>query len=114
MFGKPEWFRDKKFGWGLVPVSWQGWAYSAVWSSVIAGPFAMLLARTDEVEMGYRFVSAGVWLAVSLGGLIWDVRQIKRARQKPPVAAKKEPVLYIGDEEAQGVSTKNLELQLRR
>lgn len=114
MFGKPEWFRDKKVGWGLAPVSWQGWTYSGVWASTIAGPFAMLLARTDEVEMSYRMASAGVWLAVSLGGLIWDVRQIKRARHKPPVAAKKEPVLYIGDDDALAVSTKNLELQLRR
>jgi len=28
MFGKPEWFRRRKYtGWGFTPVSWQGWAY---------------------------------------------------------------------------------------
>ena len=24
MFGKPQWFRPKAFGWGLVPITWQG------------------------------------------------------------------------------------------
>jgi len=113
MFGKPEWFRDKKVGWGLVPVSWQGWAYATGWGAAIAGPFAMLLARSDGTSMSYRLASAGVWLAVATAGFLWDVRQIKRARQLP-VVAKKEPVLYIGDDDAKGVSTKNLDLQLRR
>lgn len=114
MFGKPEWFRDKKVGWGLVPVTWQGWLYSAAWGGIIAGPFAVLLARTDDVEMSYRLTSAGVWLAATIAGLVWDVWQIKRARNAPPVAVKKEPVLYIGDDDVKSVSTKNLDLQLRR
>lgn len=29
MIGKPEWFKKKKFGWGLTPVTWQGWVYVA-------------------------------------------------------------------------------------
>jgi hypothetical protein len=115
MFGKPEWFRDKKVGWGLNPITWQGWVYTAVWGAAIAGPFAVLLARPDPtIAMDYRLASAGLWLIVSLAGLVWDVWQIKRARNAPPVAAKKEPVLYIGDEDARAVSTKNLDLQLRR
>jgi hypothetical protein len=65
--------------------------------------------------MEYRLASAGTWLAVMLSGLIWDVWQIKKARNAPPpAAAKKEPVLYIGDEDLKSVSTKNLDLQLRR
>ena len=24
MFGKPEWFREKTWGWGLTPTKWQG------------------------------------------------------------------------------------------
>jgi len=113
MFGKPEWFRDKTVGWGLKPVTWQGWAYTAVWGAVIAGPFAMLMT-SSQASMEYRLVSAGTWLAVMLSGLIWDVWQIKKARNAPPVTAKKEPVLYIGDDDVKTVSTKNLDLQLRR
>ena len=50
----------------------------------------------------------------AMAGLVWDVWQIKRARNAPPAVVKKEPVLYIGDEDARSVSTKNLDLQLRR
>jgi hypothetical protein len=109
MFGKPDWFKDKKVGWGLTPIKWQGWAYTLVWGAVIAGPFLLLISR--ENGMG-----AGVWMLAAMGGLIWDVWQIKRARYAPPVAAakKKEPVLYIGDDEATELSTKNLDMQLRR
>jgi hypothetical protein len=115
MFGKPEWFRDKKVGWGLRPITWQGWLYTTTWGAAVAGPFAVLLARPDPtIAMDYRLLSAGLWLVVSMSGLIWDVWQIKRARNAPPVAAKKEPVLYIGDDDARSVSTKNLDLQLRR
>jgi len=106
MFGKPEWFRDKKIGWGLIPVTWQGWAYTAAWGCAIAGPFVLLVSQ-------HKALGAGVWMAAMLAGLIWDVWQIKRARNAPPVAAKKEPVLYIGDDDTR-LSTKNLDLQLRR
>ena len=35
MFGKPQWFREKKLGWGLTPVTWQGWVYALVWAAVL-------------------------------------------------------------------------------
>jgi hypothetical protein len=105
MFGKPEWFRDRKIGWGLTPISWQGWLYTAVWGAVIAAPFALLISRENPL-------GAGVWLTASILAIVWDVHQIKRARRTPTAAAGKEPALYIGDEEA--MSTKNLDLRLRR
>ncbi len=108
MFGKPEWFRDKRFGWGLVPRAWQGWVYTAVWGVLLAGPFAALMLQAKPLN-------AGIWLTAMCTALVVDVWQIKRARQKPEtVAAKPDSVLYIGDEEAANVSTKNLDLQLRR
>lgn len=31
MIAKPEWFTRRKYlGWGLMPVTWQGWVYIAV------------------------------------------------------------------------------------
>jgi len=107
MFGKPQWFRDKKLGWGLTPITWQGWVYTTIWGAAIAGPFVMLVTRENVL-------GAGVWVAAMLGALVWDVWQIKRARNAPTVAAKKETVLYIGDDDATNVSTKNLDLTLRR
>ncbi len=43
MFGKPEWFRPKSFGWGLTPITWQGWLYTAAWSAVMIVPFIGLI-----------------------------------------------------------------------
>jgi len=28
MIAKPEWFERRKFGWGVTPRNWQGWAYT--------------------------------------------------------------------------------------
>lgn len=36
MIGKPEWFTCKVFGWGIMPGTWQGFAYVFV-SMIIAG-----------------------------------------------------------------------------
>lgn len=37
MIGKKEWFKRRKYsGWGVVPATWQGWAYTAVMISPLA------------------------------------------------------------------------------
>ncbi|MFA5831065.1 MAG: hypothetical protein WC878_04530 [Candidatus Paceibacterota bacterium] len=37
MIGKKEWFKRRKYsGWGIVPATWQGWAYTAVMVSPLA------------------------------------------------------------------------------
>ena len=36
MIGKPEWFTYKIFGWGIMPKTWQGFAYVFV-SMIIVG-----------------------------------------------------------------------------
>lgn len=118
MFGKPNWFRPKAIGWGLVPISWQGWLYSAGWGGAIALPFLLLIGRHQPIE-------AAVWLMLGLGGLAYDVRQILRAIQGPrrtqvaaPVAAAAkldDNVLYILDSRpGQPVATRNYNLQVRR
>src|SRR5207237_1611177 len=50
MFGKPQWFRAKTFGWGLVPVAWQGWIYTAGWVTAIGLPFLLLIGRHPALE----------------------------------------------------------------
>jgi hypothetical protein len=110
MFGKPEWFEAKKIGWGLRPVTWQGWAYTGAWASAIGVPFVALLANSG-------FWESLVWMAASIGLLVWDVRQIRRelpGSQKadsPP----EDDVLYIGDEEpGQRLATARFDMELRR
>jgi hypothetical protein len=34
------WFGPRRFGWGLTPVSWQGWVLTAVY---VAGVFALAI-----------------------------------------------------------------------
>lgn len=113
MFGKPQWFVPKKFGWGLRPVTWQGWAYSLVWAAMIAAPFVLLLTRSQPLE-------AGVWMLASCSALFYDVYLILQqmrggpAKKAKPTAAEglKTPndVLYIGDD-AEPVATRNFQLR---
>lgn len=104
MFGKPEWFREKRSGRGLCPVCWQGWSYTACWLGVICLPFLMLLAS--------RGVGAAlVWIAATIGLLIWDVRQVRLAKRN---AGKAEDLFYIGDDaQVTSLSTGKYDLQLR-
>ena len=117
MFGKPQWFRPKSIGFGLVPVRWQGWAYTVGWASAIGLPFLVLIGRHQALE-------AMAWVGLSLGALTYDVWQILRAirgRQGAhgvtgmPAVSPDEGVLYIMDSRpGQPVATRNYDLQVRR
>src|SRR5262245_55202401 len=103
MFGKPQWFKAKAIGWGLVPIRWQGWTYAACWAAGITLPFMLLLTRHQPLE-------ATAWLAIAGGALTYDVWQIVRAIRGPlaprPTYAgasnpsRKESVFYISDSRA--------------
>ena len=104
MFGKPEWFREKTLGWGLSPVSWQGWLYTLIWATVLAGPTIGLIATA-------KFWEALVWLAVAMGLLIWDVWQIIAQMRE----AQREHDVFVIDEttDAEQISTEKYEFRLR-
>ncbi|MDX1944463.1 MAG: hypothetical protein SFU86_03580 [Pirellulaceae bacterium] len=84
MFGQPEWFRRKTVGWGLVPISWQGWAYTGAWGASIVAPFALLLTRQQPVE-------ATIWMGLGLAGLLLDVRHVLQSIPGGTAAAAKSP-----------------------
>ena len=50
MFGKPHWFRKKKIGWGLTPITFRGWVYAVTWLTA-AGGFLMYDIRHIMVAM---------------------------------------------------------------
>jgi hypothetical protein len=118
MFGSPDWFRPKTIGWGLTPVRWQGWAYALAWAGVICAPFVLFLMREQVVE-------SLAWLTVTMGGLVYDVRDILRRMQRAALsgagaetataAAKpKDDVFYIGDSApGASVATRNYSLKLK-
>ena len=89
MFGKPDWFRKKRFGWGLSPKTWQGWIYALVWCVVLVGPFHLLLWSRGIVE-------AMIWLSAAIGALTWDVRLIIKEMDR----IERNSLHYIGDDES--------------
>jgi len=63
MIGRPEWFKRRKYaGWGLMPATWQGWAYVATMVAVIFGVQALAFLD-DEVRIGLMFAIALVFSA---------------------------------------------------
>lgn len=36
MYRKAEWFRPKSIGWGLTPITWQGWVWTLGWSAALS------------------------------------------------------------------------------
>ena len=105
MFGKPEWFREKTWGWGLSPIAWQGWLYALGWMAVLLTPFLLLIYREQPIQ-------AGVWMLVMLAGMFADVRSIIHAGR---LASKRssEPLLYFNDDDSP-MATKHFDLHLRR
>ena len=95
MFGKPEWFVPKKFGWGLTPVTKEGWIYAGVWLGVLLLPFLVLLFYFGETGLE-RGIKAFVWLGAMIAFLIFDVKLILRAMARKE---EEKDVFRIMDEE---------------
>ncbi len=106
MFGKPNWFQVKFGGWGLLPCCWQGWTYTATWLAVVAAPF-LLFQILHQAPESY------VWLAAALGGVIWDVRELRRAMAGPATLPK--DVFVIDDDtDISQLTTQNFDMNLRK
>lgn len=128
MFGKPEWFKPKTFGWGIDPVTWQGWTWLGIWLAVMGIPYLAFVANAHP-----SWSKGFIWLGAMGGLLVYDVYQIlksmKSAGQPGPgtaspksspatVAAGKKPtqsdVLFIGDEPPTNIATKNYDFRVRQ
>ena len=106
MFGNPVWFRLRTKGWGVRPVSWQGWAYTLAWAAVLLLPFWGLFARHQVVE-------GLAWLACSIGLMSLDVRHIRHAiLGASRTAVQQHPdIWFLGDEQP---ATRNYDLRLKK
>jgi cobalamin synthase len=50
MIGKAKWFTRRKYlGWGLMPITWQGWAYTAV---MVLPLVVMPFFQVNEITLG--------------------------------------------------------------
>lgn len=59
---KPEWFRRRRFGgWGIVPVTWQGYAFIIA----LIAPFILITSSFDSTMQlnDVRYVSFGLYTA---------------------------------------------------
>lgn len=104
MFGKPEWFVPKRFGWGLTPITWQGWAYAIAWVAVIAAPFVVLL-------IGRGVFEAMIWMVVMVGFLFMDVHMILRSMKR--LEEEKEVFRIMDDEETRHDEAKTAKFEMR-
>ena len=34
-FGRKIWFKNKRYGWGWAPATWQGWLILALWLTIV-------------------------------------------------------------------------------
>jgi hypothetical protein len=60
MFGKPQWFTRRKYlGWGIMPVSWQGWAYTLL----LVAPL-VIVQFVPGLSQNARTIFIAVWLVV--------------------------------------------------
>ena len=60
MIAKKEWFKPRIAGWGLRPITWEGWLYVAI---VIALIFGALNLPVNDIA---RIVIAGIIMVVFL------------------------------------------------
>jgi hypothetical protein len=68
MITKYPWFGPKHgFGWGWTPITWEGWAVTAIFCVVIAGSFLIFgqSIKTIWVTLG---AAAGLVLVCQLTG----------------------------------------------
>lgn len=106
MFGKPEWFKQKRIGFSLTPICWQGWLYTATWLAVVLVPFLALFLNSLGIE-------SLIWMTATLGAATLDVKAVLKAMKKMHAD---EDVLYIDDSEtvSEELATRHYDFRLRR
>ncbi|MDD5252010.1 MAG: hypothetical protein PHT12_05240 [Patescibacteria group bacterium] len=84
MFGKPQWFKRRKYGgWGLVPATWQGWAYIAIMALAILG--LQYLPVPEDWIVPAMVVVAGIF-AIDVLHVMANVATDERERVHEAVA----------------------------
>jgi len=68
------WFRPKVYGWGVVPVTWQGWGVTALFTG-LAIAVARLAGDTHPAYLAALLPVIGVYLLIARartdGDLTW-------------------------------------------
>ncbi|HEY9480709.1 MAG TPA: hypothetical protein VIR98_00575 [Candidatus Paceibacterota bacterium] len=63
---KKLWFRAKRFGWGWVPVTWQGWAVTVAYIAIMAALASAVKNGATAKEYGLFFLLPGAIITTTL------------------------------------------------
>jgi len=75
-----HWFKQKRYGYGATPSSWQGWAIAAAYTAAIVGLSVWLVGENDPTPRALTFFALVAVLTIFLiaivartteGGLRW-------------------------------------------
>ena len=76
-----QWFRPKRFGWGVQPISIKGWGYLLLWTAILLVP-GFLMVRVRKPIFGFIWISSAT---VAMTVDVWFIlRQIKKAANPSP------------------------------
>ncbi len=61
------WFGPKRWGWGIIPKTWQGWVTTAVYAALMIGLSRVVSPRTEHLEfVGAIVVLTAAFLAICI------------------------------------------------
>ena len=73
MIGKTSWFRPRKYtGWGLTPVTWQGWVY--IFGFIL--PIAII--NSISIDQNIKNIFTIIWTVLLLTDVIHIMFQMKK------------------------------------
>jgi len=73
MIGNPKWFSLRKYtGWGLTPITWQGWLYIAIFIVPIA------IINSIPIDQNIKNIFSIIWAALLVIDMIHIMSQIKQ------------------------------------
>jgi hypothetical protein len=68
------WFRPRRYGYGATPVTWEGWALSAVVAAVVALSVVAMNLLVDRSNFAVWII----WAAFIAAVVFWFVRVSRR------------------------------------
>lgn len=76
---KGYWFVPHMFGFGVTPVTWQGWVATIVFAGLLSADILLLRDQIAQIGIGVALVALFMMIAIrkTQGGLSWHwgVRQ---------------------------------------